>query len=114
MTSHAANLIEPKRIKLWIAFLPLSPFLVYGYILIKWHKFGLIGFNAQWTKLVFTMMTMVFVPQVFMVLGFIWLFSRIQSIFLIVLCGYVYLTVISLIMREVEYRQFKKLSESVL
>ena len=114
MITDEKNLIEPKRIKLWIAFLPLSPFLLYGNILIKWGKFGLIGFNQQWAKLLFTMIAMVFVPQVLMVLGFIWLFSRIQSIFLIVLCGYVYLTVISLIMREVEYRQFKKLCESVL
>lgn len=35
MITDEKNLIEPKRIKLWIAFLPLSPFLLYGYILIK-------------------------------------------------------------------------------
>lgn len=106
--------MKAKKIKLWIAFLPLSPLILLIYIGIRWRKSGRLGFKKLWSQTSLYIVLGGFCTELLFFPASTWLMNvyiKDQSCIaavLLILCEYISLTSASLVIREIEYKQLLK------
>ena len=99
-----------EKIRLWVAFLPVSPLIVMVMSYIRWAKLGKLGFNNDWIKTTFLILINGFLAMIvlFAPLFFFILYVNIRSVSLVLSYMYVVFTLVSFVTREVEYKRVKE------
>ena len=103
------------KIKLWVVFLPVSPLIVMVIIYIRWAKLGKLGFNKDWIKTTFLILLDGFLAEIvlFAPLFFLLLYVDVRNVPLVLVLLYMYFvfTLVSLVIRDVEYKRVRKVFE---
>ena len=101
------------KIKLWVVFLPVSPLIVMVIIYIRWARLGKFGFDKDWIKTSFLILIYGFLAMIvlFAPLFFLLLYVNVRSVPLVLSYMYVVFTLVSLVIRDVEYKRVRKVFE---
>ena len=107
------NNYELKKLRLWPVFLPVSPLIVMVIIYIRWARLGKFGFDKDWIKTSFLILIYGFLAMIVMFapLFFLLLYVNVRSVPLVLSYMYVVFTIVSLVIREVEYKRVRKVFE---
>ena len=99
--------------KLWVVFLPVSPLIVMVIIYIRWARLGKFGFDKDWIKTSFLILIYGFLAEIvlFSPLFFLILYVDVRSVPLVLSYMYVVFTLVSLVIRDVEYKRVRKVFE---